>query len=901
MAELTEELASGATVVTPNRRLARDLKRRFDAAQIVARRAVWPTADILPWGAWVERTYGELTRLAPRERPLSPVQELALWQQVIADSAYAHSLLDTAATASVARDAWQVQQGWRLDLAAWRAGLPEDGRAFVAWSARFRELCAAHAWLSGASLADAVAAGLRLDPAQAPRVLVLYGFDQLSSQENALLEACRGAGTRVQERHPDRAAGEVLRRAYVTSEEGLADVARRARRILAADPAARIGVVVPDLSRRRGEVMRVFDDALEPARVLPGNRARSRPYNLSLGIPLFSYPLVHAALLILRLARGELPLQDLGVLLRSPFLLAGEQEFTRRALLDAKLRRRARLDVDLGLLRSEARGLDYDDPHACRVLSAQLDGWRARAVEARGARHAPSGWSSVFLSLLSGLGWPGERTLDSEEYQTFQKWRELVSGLSALDPVLGSLRYDEALSWLARLCADTPFQPESEDVPIQVLGVLEAAGIEFDHLFVTGLHDEVWPEPARPNPLLPVALQRSRNVPHASAEWESGFARRMMALWSRAAGRIELSYPTRDGDRVLRPSPLLATVSDKSESVPAPFEDSADRSFAEATRTATRFERLTDNAAPPLPPGHQVSGGATVFQNQAACPFRAFAIHRLGARGLEEGRPGLDARERGTLLHRALTQLWGEIESHVRLMAMSGDELGEAIERAVDAAIGSLQRARPDALSEAFAALERVRIAALAARLLEMEKQRAPFRVVGREDERPMEIAGLRIQARIDRVDMTDSGAHVILDYKTGPASPGAWIGERPDEPQLPLYAVTDTGDVAAVSFAAVRAQEVAFKGLAREEGLLPGVTTVGKSNSTRDLPNWEALLESWRKMLDALAIEFLSGHAPVAPKHYPQTCEYCDLGTLCRVKELFDRGPVSDEEIAGE
>ena len=52
MRELTEELARGATVVTPNRRLARDLKRRFDATQIGAGRALWPTADVIPWGAW---------------------------------------------------------------------------------------------------------------------------------------------------------------------------------------------------------------------------------------------------------------------------------------------------------------------------------------------------------------------------------------------------------------------------------------------------------------------------------------------------------------------------------------------------------------------------------------------------------------------------------------------------------------------------------------------------------------------------------------------------------------------------------------------------------------------------------------------------------------------------------
>ena len=60
-----------------------------------------------------------------------------------------------------------------------------------------------------------------------------------------------------------------------------------------------------------------------------------------------------------------------------------------------------------------------------------------------------------------------------------------------------------------RLAAQTLFQPEAPDVPIQVLGVLESAGLEFDHLWVMGLTDEAWPIPARPNPFIPVALQRA--------------------------------------------------------------------------------------------------------------------------------------------------------------------------------------------------------------------------------------------------------------------------------------------------------------------------------------------------------------------------------------------------------
>jgi len=887
-----QALAEGATVVTPNRRLARALKLRFDGAQFAAGARVWTSADVLPWNAWLARTFDELTRHEAGVQLLSPAQELALWQQAIADSPFAHALLDTAATARIARDAWAQAQGWRLDLGGWRSGLHEDALAFVAWSVRFRERCMAGGWTSVSVLPDAIAQRLRTAGARPSEPLVVYGFDELSPQERALLDALRSAGTRVDEVQPGGTDGEVSRRVHESATEELFAVARRARDLLLADPALAIGVVIPDLSRRRAEVSRIFDDVLEPERVLAASRSRPRPWNLSLGLPLSRQPLAHGALSILRFARGALPLTETGSLLRSPFLAGAEQEASRRALLDARLRSRGRIEVDLATLQREAFAGDREQAHACRLLSSRLDHWIPAARAAVKLRQPPSAWSSTFLSLLSGLGWPGERSLESEEFQTWEKWRELVSGLSALDPVLGALRYDDALSWLSRLAADALFQSASEAASVQVLGVLEAVGLEFDHLFVIGLHDETWPPVPRPNPLLPVALQRAHRMPHSSAEWELGFARRTVKQWCAAAHQVSFSHAAREGDRILRPSPLIADI--PVTTVENPVESSHAASILEAAR----LESLADESAPALAAGHEVRGGASVFENQAACPFRAFAIHRLGARALEEGHPGLDARERGTLLHRALAHLWGELETQSRLLAMDAPDLDATVARAVNAAIESVRRDRPDAVSEPFAVIERERLQALIDRLITQERARAPFRVVEREAPRALDVAGLRMNARVDRIDMLDDGSRVILDYKTGKATVLAWLGERPDAPQLPLYAVTDPGEVAAVAFVPVRALDVRFNGLSRDEALLPGVKTLeATGNSVAEIRDWPALLWGWRTTLDALASEFLAGHAAVLPKKYPKTCQYCELGALCRVKERFDRGPVSVEE----
>src|SRR5205814_8660181 len=121
----------------------------------------------------------------------------------------------------------------------------------------------------------------------------------------------------------------------------------------------------------------------------------------------------------------------------------------------------------------------------------------------------PAEWARHFSAVLAAAGFPGERTPDSEEFQTIAKWHEALGELARLDRVSSPLPFREAFRTLKNICGDTLLQPESPDTPIRVLGLLESAGIELDHLWVTGLTDEAWPIKSSPNPFLPLAQQRT--------------------------------------------------------------------------------------------------------------------------------------------------------------------------------------------------------------------------------------------------------------------------------------------------------------------------------------------------------------------------------------------------------
>jgi RecB family exonuclease len=145
------------------------------------------------------------------------------------------------------------------------------------------------------------------------------------------------------------------------------------------------------------------------------------------------------------------------------------------------------------------------------------------------------------------------------------------------------------------------------------------------------------------------------------------------------------------------------------------------------------------------------------------------------------------------------------------------------------------------------------------------------------EDKRKLAVAGLELNGRIDRLDRLEAGGHALIDYKTGKPTPNDWIGERPDDPQLPLYALNAKEDIAAVTFAKLKTGEMRYMGFSNRKDLIPDV---------RPAKDWAALVEGWKKELEALGAGFASGDARVDPKKLLQTCRYCDLQPLCRVYE---------------
>lgn len=873
------------TVITATTRLSRELRQEYDREQEAAGIPCWPAAHILPLSAWLQDLWK--TRVfsdhgaAASDRLLWPAEERVIWEEIIR-SQTGNTLLDIPATAEAARKSWGLVCDWNLSIDAPEWKDSADPEAFLAWARAFRRRCRENGWCSNAELPSMLADLIEGGAVPVPEEVEFAGFHERTPGQQRLVDALGRRGVEVREReHPDT-RGEAVRVALADVSREIRAAAEWARLTLenepdAASPTFQIGVVDPDLEQHRSEIERVFGEVFHPRTRLRPDLDPNRLFNISLGLPASEYPLINTAFLILETDPRDIPIELASRILRSPFLHGSEAEMTSRALLDVTLRSRRQTHVSLWDVIGLAR--DEDTAHHCPGLVARIGPWTDRYRTLQTPR-MPSDWAPVLSDFLGGLGWPGDRVLDSTEYQTLEVWRELLAELSKLDSVSGSVPLGTATGILRDLASSRMFQPESARAPVQILGLLETAGLRFDRLWIMGMHDGAWPAVRRPDPFLPLRLQRHFELPGSSPARELENHRMLTGRLLSSAPSIVVSHPEREEDADLRVSPLFISLPERPASELGLL---ASPGYAEQLLDASSVETMHDHRGPPCGDA-ALSGGTYLFTLQAACPFKAFAELRLGARVPDEAAPGLDALDRGNLVHRILERVWERLGSHEGLLSETEDDLEILVRLRVSTEV--LNQLGDRALrNPRFVEIEQARLEGIIGNWLQLEKERSPFTVLEQEKWQRTTVGGIEVSIRADRVDRLENEEIVIIDYKTGACSPAGWEGPRPDEPQLPIYAVATDDHVAGVVFGRITAGKVEFRGLAKSSGIVPG-----RGVNVPDAPDGEASLadtiKAWGVVLETLGRDYRLGMAAVDPKNPQQTCRYCALPSLCRISQ---------------
>ena len=664
----------------------------------------------------------------------------------------------------------------------------------------------------------------------------------------------------------------------------------------------RVAIVVPDLSSHRSVWLSALREHLNPdAWWLNPETDRDR-FNLSVGLCLGEYPHIHCLITVLRAtygnSQGNTDTEALAQALMHPRWGRTSESLKRIERQQSTLLERG---IDQSTL---ADWWDVLPATVAQCASLQA-GYRRNDSALKQTRMSRAAHGVAINAAVQALT---ERAMiaQSDLFQLDAAWLEAIEGWTQLDRWLPPITAQQAVGELTQLANQQTFQPEAGPAPIQVMGLLESAGVPLAAAWIIGFTDAVLPESFKPNPMLPMAWQAANHVGLGSRDEVRRRAGALWANWGALTGSLQVSYASDADGSVQRLSTLAASlnVSDH-EPVAVPTSTAAQSLISIADETLPA--RLQSETTRPL--------SSSDIDRQAHCPRKAAASF-MRLHEWSEHMVGISPRVRGTLVHEVMAAIG---EARMRAIFDGAGEPTAAALRVVAsvafmhaATVAAEKRPR---IPAAVWDIERARLLPLIDQVIALDATRAGFRVVNVEEDVTAQLFDNAFKLRVDRVDdfaaalTEDDQFGVVLDYKTGTVSRSDWFAEnssgRLAAPQLPLYLLAlhavmpaDVPRIGAIGYLIISDDAVKFIGLGADEAL-------ATKKAARDEPDWYELTTQWKDQLAQLVGEIDTGVAEVAPLKGRATCGHCGFASFCREPwSLAGRGSIAaeaDDEISAD
>ena len=858
-------------ILTPGKRLAREIVEAWTTHRQTTEST--PSRILVePVDAWLERAWinaVEDGRL-PLQRLLSNEQQAALWDDIIRKDVsrnHSFSLTQPRATAIRAKAAWDklsMYRGSEISDLWGHFQFEEDCVVFARWARKFRDQMQK---INGATRYQAYEQLLSLPAESTPTAL--YEFPELPPITRTALEHLSELAVITPKISSHHDTVPIVRR-FATREDELAAAAEWAHS-MSALPDKRTAIVLLDLERDRAQLeyfLRAQFDCLDA-------QYNDLPVNFSTGMPLGMTPMFRDAMIALQWEARPLPRSDWLALMRSPFfpgLLsnASQNELTVVERLFRSGITEISMDQTLHLLTRSAS----DTPLKAILIALRSD-------KSHRGKKTLSAWGQWIRSRLQIWRWPCRASLDSIEYQQLDRFDVSLDALGALSAVLPIQTHEAALTLWRQSLSNIAFQPKTPDDSIRVMGPLEAIGLEFEGMWICGAQQGVFPRVPRLDAFLPASIQKQFDFQELNGPRLLAHSQKLLEIWCAGSTETIVSYHELDRGLPRQPSALIAE-----------FESTIQTGWFPPSRWLAhrQVEEMAVDERVPVA-AQQSTGGSGLIRDQASCGFKAFIKHRIKVTLLGSEAFGFTAIERGLLLHEMMFYLWHDLSSQTALLDIAETALLERIERAAKTALNKLEadaersgfslRAR---VGESCWQLEQAFCIDVVTAWMNQERDRTiPFTVVSLEEESALNISGLELTLRPDRIDRLEDGRRIVIDYKSTAPAKSRWLGLRPQEPQLPLYTFLDQ-ELEGIAFAPLT-RDTQFIPLGNDLGLTqtPEKSLLQQTKGWAE--DWDNLVAKWASALEELAKAFLAGVASIDPA--PGACQHCDLKPVCRIEQI--------------
>jgi len=466
-----------------------------------------------------------------------------------------------------------------------------------------------------------------------------------------------------------------------------------------------------------------------------------------------------------------------GLLLEGSFSALGS--FFRNADVLARLARVEKVPVAL-LLESLDRLQNDLLPQTLEDAVQRLPEWRGfpamaqclrtafafveRQLENFASQPVASAVESLLTDVYRELQLDPRRKSDRNFSKAAAKVRALLEEFRQAVPAMQSFSPGQCLQlFIDRLCSFS-FYPDHEDAAIELDGWLELPWLESPLLAVCGMNEGMVPSTRLGDPFLPDSLCQKLGLRNNQSLFgRDAFLLAGLAESRKKNGRLYLllSKTSLQGEPLM-PSRLLFMTEQKYLPARAALLFGEIEEQGGAVAPSVSFQLDVSQAEKKMAEVQRLP--VTAFRDYLSCPFRFLLKHVLGMEPMDDQKSEMDALDFGSLAHGALQAMGEDVAMRQSsdaesIAAFLVDHAEQTVRRRYGSS-PSLQIAiQKHALQQRLSA---------AARWQAMLAEEG-WRIVGVERDLVLEVDGVIIGGRIDRIDRNEKdGRYRVIDYKTG-------------------------------------------------------------------------------------------------------------------------------------
>lgn len=459
-------------------------------------------------------------------------------------------------------------------------------------------------------------------------------------------------------------------------------------------------------------------------------------------------------------------------------------------------------------------------------------------------------YAAHIIKILNIASWPGKKIT------TIKPAKKFISILKQLHQIKTSLPKEVAKLLFREIIQNYYVLDDNPNAPWQILDYQEALDREFENIILWDIDASQLPNKESNN--LSDELNKKYNILLSDEKSHAKQKEQLKSLID-SVPNVYIYYLT---DNL--PSMLLAEY---------PKAISLEDNTPSYRIIDNNLEHDTDPIIENIPLNDTEKNiGTYQLKEFQTCHFKSFAKFRLKLAELEMPSLGLNAKEKGIIVHEALQRYYTE-NKDITLTDIKHEQLNKNIRELLTYYLSK----KPLSGNNEYITTTTTIISQAIVEFINLDATRPKFTVKATESKHKITISDINIRCIIDRIDEVATGKYILIDYKTGATSPSHWFDIIKD-PQMPIYSLNYKESIVGLAFAKINHIQAVFSGITSKDNFIEGTMTKYK-----DFASIGSMIDYWQTEITTIVSTYATGSIRLTPSS-KAVCKTCDYQRLCRI-----------------